>query len=191
VTDNVQTTLVPVGGAAMVEFEMQVPGNYILILVYHAISRAFNKGALGIIAATGPEGESAGASTTAERIAFGERVYTANCSACHQASREDIPVDSPPLAASDYLNADGGRAIGTLVNGLDGVTTVNGVMPALQLSDGDVANVLTYVYSQWGNSGLVVLPSEVGPGVTRPRAMEGGHNNLILGRPASPPPQGV
>jgi nitrite reductase (NO-forming) len=55
-----------------------------------------------------------------------------------------------------------------LVNGLDGVITVNGdtfngVMPALQLSDGDVANVLTYVYSQWGNSGLVVLPSEVGP----------------------------
>ena len=55
-TDNVQTTLVPVGGAAMVEFEMQVPGNYILILVYHAISRAFNKGALGIIAATGRRG---------------------------------------------------------------------------------------------------------------------------------------
>ena len=34
-------------------------------------------------------------------------------------------------------------------------------MPALRLSDEDVANVLTYVYSQWGNSGLVVLPSEV------------------------------
>ena len=51
---------------------------------------------------------------------------------------------------------------------LDGVITVNGtsfdgVMPALGLSDDDVANVLTYVYSQWGNSGLVVLPSEVGP----------------------------
>ncbi len=55
-----------------------------------------------------------------------------------------------------------------LVNGLDGVITVSGntfdgVMPALRLSDDDVANVLTYVYSQCGNSGLVVLPSEVRP----------------------------
>jgi nitrite reductase (NO-forming) len=54
------------------------------------------------------------------------------------------------------------------VNGLDGSITVNGasfdgVMPALGLSDEDVANVLTYVYSQWDNSGVTVLPSEVGP----------------------------
>jgi nitrite reductase (NO-forming) len=35
-------------------------------------------------------------------------------------------------------------------------------MPALRLSDDDVANVMTYVYSEWGNSGLDVLPSEVG-----------------------------
>lgn len=55
-----------------------------------------------------------------------------------------------------------------VVNGLDGVITVggntfDGVMPAVRLSDDEVANVLTYVYSQWGNSRLVVLPSEVGP----------------------------
>ena len=194
VTENIQTTLVPAGGAAIVEFEIDVPGNY--ILVDHAIFRAFNKGALGIIAATGPadsviysgrieegvylpeggavqtvpgvEGEPARASTSEERIAFGRRVYTANCVACHQANGEGISGGFPPLASSDFLNADKNRAIGVLVNGLDGVITVNGntfdgVMPALRLSDDDVANVLTYVYSQWGNSGLVVLPSEVGP----------------------------
>ncbi len=72
----------------------------------------------------------------------------------------------PPLAGSDFLNADKHRAIDVVLNGLDGVITVsgntfNGVMPTLRLSDDDVANVLTYVYSQWGDSGLVVLPSEV------------------------------
>ena len=193
VTENVQTTLVPPGGAVMVEFELQVPGNYILL--DHAIFRAFNKGALGIIAVTGPadsviysgrieegvympEGgavqtipgapsESARASTTEERIAFGRRVYTANCVACHQADGEGIPVAFPPLAGSDFLNEDKDRAIGVLVNGLDGAITVNGitfngVMPAIRLSDEDVANVMTYVYSDWGNSGVEVLPSEVG-----------------------------
>jgi nitrite reductase (NO-forming) len=34
-------------------------------------------------------------------------------------------------------------------------------MPALELSDEDIANVLTYVYSSWGNAGLVVTPEEV------------------------------
>ena len=50
---NVQTTLVPAGGAAMVEFSMDVPGTY--ILVDHALFRAFNKGALGMLKADGPE----------------------------------------------------------------------------------------------------------------------------------------
>ncbi len=194
VSENVQTTLVPAGGATMVELEIQVPGNY--ILVDHAIFRAFNKGALGIMAVTGPpdfaiysgrieegvyvaeggavqtipgaETPSPRASTTQERIAFGERVFIQNCVACHQADGEGIAGAFPPLAGSDFLNADKNRAIGVVVNGLDGAVTVNGetfngVMPALRLSDEDVANVLTYVYSQWGNSGLVVLPPEVRP----------------------------
>ena len=192
ITQNVQTTLVPAGGAAIVEFDIEVPGNY--ILVDHAIFRAFNKGALGILTATGPadsmiysgrieegvyipeggavqtipstDAVAARASTTVERIAFGERVYTANCVACHQAAGEGLPGAFPPLANSDYLNADKNRAIGVVVNGLDGPITVNGasfdgVMPAILLTDDDVANVLTYVYSQWDNSGRVVLPSEV------------------------------
>jgi nitrite reductase (NO-forming) len=50
---NVQTTLVPSGGATIVEFKVRVPGN--LVLVDHSLSRAFNKGALGILKVTGPE----------------------------------------------------------------------------------------------------------------------------------------
>ena len=50
---NVQTTLVPVGGSTAVEFKVEVPGTF--ILVDHSLSRAFNKGALGMLKVTGPE----------------------------------------------------------------------------------------------------------------------------------------
>jgi nitrite reductase (NO-forming) len=50
---NVQTTLVPAGGAAIIEMKMDVPGRF--LLVDHAISRAMEKGALGIIEVAGPE----------------------------------------------------------------------------------------------------------------------------------------
>jgi nitrite reductase (NO-forming) len=49
---NVQTTVIPPGGAAMVEFKTEVPGTY--ILVDHALFRAFNKGALGMLKVDGP-----------------------------------------------------------------------------------------------------------------------------------------
>ena len=49
--ENVQTTLVPAGGSAIVEFGLQVPGTY--ILVDHSLMRAFNKGALGMLKVEG------------------------------------------------------------------------------------------------------------------------------------------
>ena len=53
VQENVQTTLVPAGGATMVDFKVDVPGTF--ILVDHSLTRAFNKGALGMLKVTGPE----------------------------------------------------------------------------------------------------------------------------------------
>jgi nitrite reductase (NO-forming) len=50
---NVQTTLVPAGGSAIVDFKVEVPGTF--ILVDHSLSRAFNKGALGMLKVSGPE----------------------------------------------------------------------------------------------------------------------------------------
>ncbi|HEX9844539.1 MAG TPA: c-type cytochrome, partial [bacterium] len=188
---NVQTTLIPAGGAAMMDMRMQVPGTY--ILVDHSIFRAFNKGALGMLKADGeasqtvysgkvldeiykPEGgaiqstEAAPkplvAKSKAERIAFGQRTFNQICAACHQQNGQGIPGAFPPLAGSDFLNADKERAIGVVINGLSGAITVNGKpynsqMPSLQLGDEDIANVLTYVYSQWGNKGHEVKPEEV------------------------------
>jgi len=53
VNHNVQTTLVPAGGSAIVEFRVEVPGTF--IIVDHSIFRAFNKGALGMLTVTGAE----------------------------------------------------------------------------------------------------------------------------------------
>src|SRR5207344_818154 len=50
---NVQTTLIPAGGSTIVEFKVDVPGTF--IIVDHSLSRAFNKGALGMLKVTGPE----------------------------------------------------------------------------------------------------------------------------------------
>jgi nitrite reductase (NO-forming) len=192
VNANVQTTLVPAGGSAITEFKVEVPGT--LILVDHSIFRTFNKGSLGMLKVEGPEDKAiysgkqsdqvyqpeggaiqtvggapqviAPAANKAERIANGQRVYNSICAACHQPSGVGIPVAFPPLAGSDYFNADKKRAIATVVRGLSGPVTVNGqsfnsVMPALGLSDEDVANALTFVYSQWGNAGHEVTPAEV------------------------------
>jgi nitrite reductase (NO-forming) len=50
---NIQTTLVPAGGAVMVEFEVQVPGTY--LLVDHSLTRTIQKGSLGVLVVSGPE----------------------------------------------------------------------------------------------------------------------------------------
>jgi nitrite reductase (NO-forming) len=50
---NVQTTLIPAGGSAIVDFKVEVPGTY--ILVDHSLFRAFNKGALGMLKVGGAE----------------------------------------------------------------------------------------------------------------------------------------
>lgn len=98
----------------------------------------------------------------------GKEVFTKVCSACHQLTGAGIPGAFPPLAASDYLNKDVNRAIKTVLNGLTGEVVVNGTkfnsaMPAqgAALSDKDIADVLTYVYSSWGNSKKVVTPAMV------------------------------
>jgi len=53
ISHNVQTTMIPAGGSAIVEFKCDVPGEY--VLVDHSLSRAFNKGCIGKLKVTGPD----------------------------------------------------------------------------------------------------------------------------------------
>ncbi len=99
--------------------------------------------------------------TTAERVERGRRVYEHTCVACHQADGRGVLGSFPPLAGADFLNADPERAVRIVLNGLEGPIVVNqltynAVMPALRLTDDQIADVLTYVYSDWGNMGFVV-----------------------------------
>ncbi|WP_371922434.1 MULTISPECIES: copper-containing nitrite reductase [unclassified Bizionia] len=195
INENIQTTLIPAGGAAIVEFRVDVPGS--LVLVDHSIFRAFNKGALGILNVEGEENEKIYSGETyegiyhpegpgiqsmpttdeiveseipaksfEEQMEFGKQVYMQTCFACHQGEGQGIPNAFPPLAKSDYLNADVNRAISAVVNGLSGEITVNGntynsVMTRQMISSEEVANVLTYVYNSWGNNKQVVTTEMV------------------------------
>jgi cytochrome c oxidase subunit 2 len=103
--------------------------------------------------------------------ALGEGVYAANCSACHQASGEGLAGAFPPLRghAVDVFGTEGGRdyLVDVLLYGLQGPITVagtsyGGVMPAWQqLGDEELAAVLNYVLTAWGND--AVLPGDTDP----------------------------
>jgi len=153
--ENVQTTLIPAGGAVTVEFHTEVPGNY--VLVDHSIFRAFNKGALAILEVSGDaraeiysgkqgdevyysdklsdaapvttaaQSSASGTLTKEQQIKAGEILFKGTCSACHQETGAGIPNVFPPLAKSDFLLADRKRAIGIALNGLTGPVNVNGV----------------------------------------------------------------
>ena len=186
--ENVQTTLIPAGGAMIADFHLEVPGSY--VLVDHSIFRAFNKGALGILTVDGPENlaiysgkevdsvylgdkvaslasvqtaadsAASGTLTLDEQIAAGKSLYTGTCSVCHQDNGAGLPGVFPPLAASDWVNSQGeDELIKVILNGLTGPVTVNGedynsVMPPMsQLTDDEIANILTYVLNTWDNKG--------------------------------------
>jgi mono/diheme cytochrome c family protein len=106
------------------------------------------------------------AKSKAEKIELGRRLFTSVCAACHQPTGRGLPNMFPPLAGSDYLNADKNRAIKIVIFGRQGEVVVNGQkfnnnMPLFPLSDDNIANVLTYVYNSFGNSGFEVTPDEV------------------------------
>ncbi|MDH4052468.1 MAG: cytochrome c oxidase subunit II [Rubrivivax sp.] len=93
----------------------------------------------------------------AELVARGEKVYQANCQACHQANGKGAgPIK--PLDGSDIVLNDPATQINVLLNGRN-----NGAMPAWkQLSDTEIAAVITYTKNSWSNqTGKLVQPADV------------------------------
>jgi len=102
--------------------------------------------------------------------AQGRAVYGKTCIACHQATGLGAPGQFPPLAGSDWVNeAEPGRMIRAVLNGLQGPITVHGqnfnnvMVPWNSLSDEDIAAVITYVRGnkEWGNNASAVTPEQV------------------------------
>lgn len=98
--------------------------------------------------------------------ADGKALY-ATCMACHQANGQGIPGAFPPLAESEWVNGPVENLIRIQLRGLMGPITVKGVeynsmMPAnATMSDEEVAAVLTYIRSNFGNTSGPVTPDQV------------------------------
>jgi len=88
----------------------------------------------------------------------GEKVYAANCAACHQPNGKGAGPIKPLDGAAVVLDADNTKQIKVLLNGQN-----NGAMPAWkQLSDTDLAAVISYTKNNWSNkTGQLVQPAEV------------------------------
>ena len=114
--------------------------------------------------AVGPVGKTAS-------LPLGQRVFTQNCVVCHQATGQGIPRVYPPLAGSEWVLARDGHGdnhlVAIVLHGLQGPTQVkgqpyNGAMPPWKfLRDEEIAAVLTYIRSQWGNDAPSITPEWV------------------------------
>jgi len=96
--------------------------------------------------------------TQTDLIARGEKVYAANCAACHQANGKGAGPIKPLDGSAIVLDTDHLKQINILLNGVN-----NGAMPSWKaLSDTELAAVATYTKNNWSNkTGQVVQPSEV------------------------------
>ena len=96
--------------------------------------------------------------TLAELTAKGSKVYEANCQACHQATGQGMGPIKGLDGAAVVLDADSSKQINVLLNGQNNLT-----MPAWkQLSDTEIAAVISYTKNNWSNkTGQLVQPAEV------------------------------
>jgi cytochrome c oxidase subunit 2 len=94
----------------------------------------------------------------AELMARGGAVYNANCVACHQANGKGVPGAFPALDGSKIVNGPRAGQIAIVLNGKPGTP----MPPWTQLSNPDLAAVITYTRNSWGNkTGDVLQPAEI------------------------------
>lgn len=91
-------------------------------------------------------------------IESGKTLYAQVCAACHQPDGGGLPAAFPPLANSDWVAGDDRRLALVVLHGLSGPIEVNGqawngVMPpqGQNLNDQQIADILTFIRSSWGN----------------------------------------
>lgn len=117
---------------------------------------------------TAPPPASAGPTAAVASANDGAKVFDTNCASCHGANGQGIPGAIPPLAKNPTVVGDAAKVIHIVKYGLTGAIKVNGhpfngQMPpwGTTLSNADVAAVLTYVRSSWGNKAPGVSEAQV------------------------------
>ena len=97
----------------------------------------------------------------------GEAVYRTFCLACHQADGSGVSGLNPPLTKNDWVLGPKSRLIEQVLQGsqgkveIDGETFHNNMPPMAQLTDQQIADVITYVRKSFGNKASAATPAEV------------------------------
>jgi mono/diheme cytochrome c family protein len=111
-----------------------------------------------------------GSATSASAAALSGAEEFKRCVNCHPASGAGVPRIFPPLAGSEWVNGPPDRLIAMMLHGVQGPLLVKGatysmpMMPygsGLPMTDAQVAAVLTFIRSSWGNTGAAVQPADV------------------------------
>lgn len=115
-----------------------------------------------------PAGKPAATTTTipAARLAAGKAVYVQNCLTCHMADGGGVEGMNPPLIKTSYVLGSKYRLASIVLKGMqdqdiDGEPYRNVMPPQSQLSDQQIADVLTYVRNSFGNKAPAVQPGDV------------------------------
>jgi cytochrome c6 len=87
----------------------------------------------------------------------GKTLFAKNCAACHQASGKGIPGAFPALAGNAFVQGAPVDVATVLLKGRGGMPDFSG-----SLNDADIAQVLSYVRSSWGNGAAAITEQEVG-----------------------------
>ena len=151
------------------ERSQPIPRLFLIFALAHVVWGA------AYIVMTGPYGPSAlgdrrtladlsGPAPSAAGVADGKKVFTVNCAACHQASGKGLPGVFPPLDGSEWVAGDERTLANIVLHGVAGEmvvmgATYKGAMPAFaQLSNAELAAVLSYVRAEWSNKAGAVKP---------------------------------
>ena len=97
----------------------------------------------------------------------GETIYNNRCVACHGLDAQGVPGAFPPLAGSEWVTGDPSIPVRIVLHGLQGPVTVRGetydsiMPPVVDLSEQDIADVLTYIRQSFGNDAEAVTLDQV------------------------------
>lgn len=97
----------------------------------------------------------------------GKKVYDANCLTCHMEDGNGVPRMNPPLTKSKRINGDKRKLITVVLKGLDANTEIDGeyytnvMAPHDFLNDQQIADVLTFIRTSFGNKASMVTVREV------------------------------
>src|SRR5205814_1492866 len=107
------------------------------------------------------------AQTSGPSAENGKKLYEKNCLTCHQADGSGVPKMNPPLIKTSYVSGDKKKLIQWVLRGstqnipIDGKTYSNNMPSQANLKDEDIADILTYVRSSFGNKASAITAAEV------------------------------